>query len=68
MALVAYCIDDPQPALASDFSACTEVVWLEPPSIFPALTVADGMEIAAAAALFWAAAWAGRLLINSTRL
>ncbi len=67
MALVAYCVDVPQPALASDFSACTEVVWLEPPSILPALTVAEAMDIAAVAALFWAAAWAGRLLINSMR-
>jgi hypothetical protein len=50
-----------QSCAAADFDAgtmtCAAPIWTPQQSVFPALTVAEGEQIASAILLLWATAW-----------
>jgi hypothetical protein len=62
--LVAYCLDDPPP-VGQPLSACTNVVWEEPLSAIPELTIEGALQILAAAGILWALAFGFRVIYNS---
>lgn len=61
MAMIAYCADDPGPAVGAPYSACTSVVWDEVPSALPGLTIEGAALIFGAVAVLWVIAYSARL-------